>query len=593
MYYSIKKRLLLGLTCILLAALAPAGLYVSYLLRTEVTRDAKDMAMNTLRGVEWTLARHPDFDSFKALDDWAEGYEKATGVRLSYIVNGDLVADSQVGFARLALAADHSLRPEIAAARKNGVGLDTRFSTTVGKRFLYAAMSTGRIPGLQPGVLRIAMPDLAVSDRLDKMGRDLLFVFAAAFVAACLLLALVLLWGFRYLDALILTAQAIGQGDYSRRMPDIRCRELRPFTAALNGMAANIESRVRELAEEKNRLASVLDAMSEGVLVLDGAARIVICNPAAKAMFSGAREGQLLMEAVMSAPLQEAAAAALRGESDALCKLRIPFAGGRFCSASVISLLPEGLARLMLVFTDISERECLDAMRRDFVANVSHELRTPLTSIRGYAELIRDDRGLAGDTRMEFLDIIIRNAEHMARMVDSLLSLARTEHAGGSPASAAPVDLAASLRSVLSEFAPLFGEKGAALSVSMAEGALAVRVDEDGLKTVFRNLLDNASKYGDGRIDVAVWREGDTAFVSVRDYGPGVPEESRERIFERFYRLERESGDRKKAAAGSAGLGLAICRHVMRNLGGSIRAEAPADGGPGIMFVAGFPLSEE
>ncbi len=593
MYYSIKKRLLLGVICILLAALVPAGLYAVYLLRAEVARDARHMAMNNLRAVEWALTGHPSFDSAKALDDWAGGYEKATGIRVSYIVDGVLVADSQVGFERLSLAADHSMRPEIATARRNGTGMDARYSTTVNKRFLYAAAHTDGIPGMKPGVLRIAMPDLAVSGRLDRVGPDLALAFAGAFILACLLLGYALLRGFRYLDELILSAQAIGQGEYARRMPDIRCRELRPFTAALNGMAANIENHVRELAEEKNRLATVLDSMSEGVLVLNGDARLLLCNPAAERMFSGAREGMLLMEAVMNAALQEAANAALRGDANAPRKLRMELAGGRFCSASVIALPEGGLARLVLVFTDISERERLDAVRRDFVANVSHEMRTPLTSIRGYAELLRDDANLPLPTRSEFLDIIIRNAEHMSRMTDGLLALARTEYAAGRPAVAnagtEPAEAVTSLRAVLQELAPVFAEQGITVREHLPEAALPVPAGADDAQTVFRNLLDNAMKYGGGRIDVAAWAEESTVFVSVRDYGPGIPEESRERIFERFFRLERGTEGAAKATMGSAGLGLAICRHIMRNMGGSIKAVSPADGGAGIVFVTAFP----
>ncbi len=599
MYYSIKKRLLLGVFCILLAALVPAGVYAMYLLRGEVSRDARDVAMNTLRGVEWTLAHHPPFGSPKDLDAWAAGYGAATGVRVSYIVNGTLVADTQVGYERLALAADHSLRPEIVAARKNGRGLDTRFSTTVNMRFLYAALSTGSIPGFAPGVLRIAMPDLAIARRLDRVGFDLALAFAGAFVLGCFLLGIMLLRGFRYLDALTVTAQAIGLGDYARRMPDSRCRELRPFTAALNGMAVNIGKQMREIAEEKNRLETVLNAMSEGVLALSGDGRVLLGNPAARTMFSGMEEGRLLLEVIMNAALHEAVSAALSGEA-VPGTVRVAARGGGTCSANIVPLPPGGVAKLLLVFTDISERERLDAMRRDFVANVSHELRTPLTSIRGYAELLRDDANLPEATRAEFLDIITRSAEHMARMTDSLLSLARAEHAGARAApdrgeASGPTDAAAVLRSVLRDLGPAVRDRAVAVSLDLPaaaagpEAPLFVRGGADGLAEVFRNLLDNALKYGGNRIELGARAEGDTAVITVRDNGPGIPEESRERIFERFYRLKR--GPEGKSAAGSAGLGLAICRHIVRNLGGSIRVGIPADGGPGTAFVVRLPLA--
>ncbi len=702
--YSIKKRLLLGMACILLLALLPAGLYAIHTLRAEAENDARATALNVLRGVEWALAQHAPFKEYRELNEWANGYEVATGVRVSYIVDGALAADSQLDYAKLPETADHSTRPEVLAAQRGETSVDARFSTTVGKRYIYAALFTNKIPGAKAGVLRIAMPDFEVSGRLSGLERDLALIFALAFLAGCALVGILLLAVFRYLAGLTRSATEIGQGNYARRMPDTRCRELQPFVVALNGMAANIEQQISLIRAEKSQLETVLNAMHEGVLLLDAHERIVRANPAAAGLFPGMSpiDGKLLMEVIMNNALREAVAesgaakngqtqnetppcenmadehaqAAPKANADACAglpansqSLVISAANGKTYAVAVVSLpedlsfdlpgipggmpgklpgalpgkrpgeLPDALpgkrpggmppalskgrlqggpARTMLVITDISERERVDAIRRDFVANVSHELRTPLTNIRGYAELMQDTPTLPEYKRMEFLGIIARNAAHMSRMTDSLLTLARAEHANARPRLES-ADLADALQATAREFAPQLAEKGVRLELRIPQGIspgmsqnaspgtpqdaqpgvppapLLVRGDADSLHEVFFNLLDNAIKYGGGRVEASITprNANGMAQVDVRDYGAGIPEAGRERIFERFYRLERPSGEEKRKTSGSVGLGLAICRHIVHNLGGSIQALAPTDGGPGSLFTVCLPLAPQ
>ncbi len=587
-YVSIKKRLFLAVLVLLLAAMVPPGLYAWYKLKTEVRADAEQMTLSILRGVEWTLDEHAPFKDTLELDSWMKNYQKNTGIRLSYIVGGALLADSELPYAQLASTSDHSMRPEVRNALQSGFAADMRMSASVGKAFIYSAISMNKVPGLAPGILRLAMPDFKVAHMVRSIGLDLGLSFAAAFALGLGMLWMLLFRGFQFLDETVQTAQAIGNGDYKRRMPQMRYRELRPFAAAIDAMSHNIEMNMEAVREEKSHLEAVLGAMREGVLVLDSLARVILRNPAAAGFFPALRDpknggaGQSLMEATMHAALHEAVQKSLSSPSTPVESPLLNLEGDRICLARIIPLQTWGNGRLMLVLTDVSDREKLDKIRRDFVANVSHELRTPITSIRGYAESLLDNPDLPPEKSRAFLEVILRNSSHMARMIEGLLTLARTEHAARQT-KLGPVDCRRILDQILDEAMLLPGSPKTEIINHLPAGPLNALAEADGLREVFRNLLENAVKYGNGKVDVSDASDRKQIHIRFRDYGPGIQPANLDRIFERFYRLKLPQPTPQPHSDG-AGLGLAICRHILRNFKGDIHAFPPADHGPGVVF---------
>jgi two-component system phosphate regulon sensor histidine kinase PhoR len=244
-----------------------------------------------------------------------------------------------------------------------------------------------------------------------------------------------------------------------------------------------------------------------------------------------------------------------------------------------------------VVFHDISELKRLEKVRRDFVANVSHELRTPLTSIKGYAEtLLAEEEGVRGDGR-SFLEIILKHANHMSKMVDDLLQLARLEarHETLEPGA---VDAAEALQSAWKECAALAAAQNVHLENLLLEEGVTVRADSDQLAQVFRNLLENGIKHSPpgGSVRVSCTLGSETATFQVYDEGTGIPLQAQERIFERFYRVEKNRSDH----TGSTGLGLAICRHIIQNHGGRIWVESPPpEANKGSAFFFTLPLASK
>lgn len=584
---SLRKRLVLGTWLLLLVALAPPFIYFDRMLRQDMLAEARLRALDSLSSTHWILASHAPFANYHDLSVWAADYARHTGIRFTYLIAGQVVADSDVAAGDVRMLDDHALRPEVQEAGKGGQGIEVRYSTTLKKDLVYAARPVDALPGLPAGIMRVALPVSETRSRLDRMEAGLTWAFVFSLVASGLLGLLVTRPFLNGIEDLARGAQAIGQGDYGRRIRDVPGRELRPLAHAINGMANNIERHLALLEERKGRLEAVFNGMREGVMVLDAEGRIATMNRALTTMFEGmpSKIGSTPLEATMKPGLQRAVDALRAKDTTEGRSIMVEAAGGRAFEVNLVPFIDASGRCMVLVFHDVSEHEKLERMRRDFVANVSHELKTPLTSIKGYAETLLDmetqaathaegECGAGKGPSVAFLGTIVRNADHMTKMVNSLLVLARSEHKGEKRV-LAPVDAHDVLQQCLREMALAAQAKHIGVSCECAEG-IRVMADRDGLVEVFRNLLDNAIKYSPEGTHVSVFARSGPFSSTFRfmDEGSGIPESSKERIFERFYRIERE-GEAPKD--GSAGLGLAICRRIVKSYGGEIWVESPLD----------------
>ncbi len=260
-------------------------------------------------------------------------------------------------------------------------------------------------------------------------------------------------------------------------------------------------------------------------------------------------------------------------------------AGGLPPSRLSLLLVAGALAAGLLVASIVLARRerAVARLRAEFVASVSHELRTPLAQIRLFAETLRLDRVRTPEERRRALEIIDQEARRLTQLVQNALAFSNSDRAATAIAPREQ-DVSAIAREAIESFAPLAAAAGARLAVELPESAVAA-VDADALRQVLVNLLDNAAKYGPSGQCIAVRLEQEAGwlFLSVEDQGPGVPVPDRDRIFERFVRLDR---DRASHIAG-AGIGLCVALELVRLHGGTIRAESSPRGGA--RFVVALP----
>lgn len=482
---------------------------------------------------------------------------------------------------------NHGDRPEVVQARSGGEGYSLRASGTLHRNFAYAAR---RLPDGR--VLRLALP----LDSVNLLIQKRLHVFAPMILLAVVLAAFISGAMRRSLGQMVDVVSAISRGRLQRRLRRLPGTEFAPLAEAVNRMADSIGEQVRIASDKTAQLESVLNTMSDGVLVLGPQGRIRRCNGAFARLFPQVTDmaGSPVIEVIPSPELQDAVDALLRsaqvartasgsGDEDldvprSLRQVQLHLGGRAFSVLISLPVLADARLGAVLVFRDISDLMQLERIRSDFVANVSHELRTPLTAIQGYAEtLLSMD---SPEQAQHFAAIIYRHSCSLARMLEDLLVLARLEGQGGA-LELCPTECAATLEEAGSLCQSRLQERSLRLEGHLEE-LPPVLADDRLLTLVFRNLLENACRYAEKGTAIRVTGrvEGDDVVIRVVDDGATIPADDLPRIFERFYQVERHRGQN------STGLGLAICKHVIERHGGRIWAESPAeDGSTAIIFT--------
>lgn len=588
---SLRIQLVLGTWLLLVVGLLPPFFYFGHTLREDMFAEARTHAISAMDVTRWVLKEQRDCADVPMLSKWATEFGKHTGIRFTYMVNGKVLVDSSMTPENIARFDDHSLRPEIIDATMHGSGTALRYSTTLERYFVYIAEPVQDFTKLEDGIVRIALPVSEKQIGLARMESGLLLAFLISLLASGLLSFFVTRPFLRTIEDLALTTQAIGQGEYSRRLRAVSSRELRTLVHAINGMAHNIESHMYSLEEQKGRLEAVFNGMCEGVMVLDVHGCITRINNAMGKIFPSMNNmiGFTPLEATMLPRLQQAVDKVRTDKKIEAHTMLLECSGERVFDVHIVPFVDASGRCMVLVFHDVSEKEKLERMRRDFVANVSHELKTPLTSIKGYSEALTEMPNLPEQQRTLFLETIARNADHMTKMVTSLLTLAKSEHKGEKKV-LPTIDACQVLDDCFEEMQPAATDKEIKLVANYDEG-LFILADEDGLAEVFRNLLDNAIKYSPvgSMVSISATITSSSVVFCVEDQGAGVPRKSKDRIFERFFRLEGESSKH-----GSAGLGLAICRRIIKSYDGEIWVESPMnkEQGSGAGFFVSIPMTK-
>ncbi|WP_419849256.1 sensor histidine kinase [Candidatus Poriferisocius sp.] len=359
-------------------------------------------------------------------------------------------------------------------------------------------------------------------------------------------------------------------------------REHRHFVDAEESRRRDDEMHRRhedEVAESEARLRLSLDAITQGVVMADDAGNVLYRNSYAR-QFTEARHGEALVEAAVAELLAEAA----RGRAvEREVELFGPPRRCLFVSAMPLTLEGRDYGSVALI-DDITEPQRLDAMRRDFVANISHELRTPMGALSLLAETLAGERDSEVASRLAMR--VQAEAIRLSDIMDDLLELSRIESDESSER--APIAIQHVISDALSRAKPSAEEKEVPIETVLPALDLVVHADRRQLTSAVFNLLDNAVKYSEAArpVKVTTRLEGDWVEVEVRDQGFGIPPGHQERIFERFYQVDRS----RERTDGGVGLGLAIVRHVATNHGGEVRVESTV--GEGSAFTLTVPMSE-
>lgn len=369
---------------------------------------------------------------------------------------------------------------------------------------------------------------------------------------------------------MMFSAQKIAAGNFDQVLEVKSDDEVGKLTQTFNNMAKKLKSNLTEISREKNKIETILNYMTDGVLAFNVQGEVIHANPAAKKMMDVEviTEGfnELSKRYNVGITLEE-----LLYMESLSGKERNVSGGDKFIRIYFALFTDENQKTegIIAVLQDITEQQKLDAMRREYIANVSHELRTPLTSIKSYTETILDGVIEDKDTTLRFLGVVNSEADRMTRLVKDLLQLSKLDNQQMSwnMQRISFVDL---VKSSIEKLIIEAKNKEQSLESYVIGEIPDVKADFDRIQQVVINVISNAIKYTEpnGKITVYIGKMFNEVYMKVVDTGVGIPEEDIGRIFERFYRVDKA----RSREMGGTGLGLSIAKEIVEAHGGSISA---------------------
>jgi two-component system phosphate regulon sensor histidine kinase PhoR len=377
-------------------------------------------------------------------------------------------------------------------------------------------------------------------------------------------------------------------GDFTGRTHLDEGDDLASLGQALDTLAQSLQTTLDELRSERAVQGQILEGMQEGVLVLDRDGRVVMMNPALRAMLLLGTEakGKLLMEVVRHADLHEIVDRARVRRTTALGEIDLPGIKPRRLLTHATAFSGEA-GGLLAVFVDVTDLRRLESLRRDFVANVSHELRTPVTAMRSAAETLQASALKDPDPQVavRFVNIIERNAERLQSLIEDLLELSRLE-SKEFRLKKEEVLLPVVANIMQGLFRERADKKGVRLVVAVPLDAAPLITDQRALEQVVANLIDNAIKYcpSGATVTLATEMVPGAVRVIVRDTGQGIDPKHLPRLFERFYRVDAG----RSREVGGTGLGLSIVKHLVEAMGGQVTVASEV--GKGSSFAVTLPV---
>jgi two-component system, OmpR family, phosphate regulon sensor histidine kinase PhoR len=540
---------------------------------------------------------------FEYLDPLKDQQIDATCKRLGFpgggrftviLPSGRVVGDSAEDPSRMD---NHLDRPEVAAALSKEPGVSQRHSPTLGTRLLYVAVPV-KDGGRTLAVVRTSVSLDAAQEAIGAIHTKIVIGGLIIAGLATLLSLLVSQRIRRPIEEIKRSAERFARGDFQSPLPVSDLEEIASLSLAMKQMASELQRRINTITEQRNELEAVLSSMVEGVFGVDREERIIGMNVAAGRILGcdpSSAQGRSIQEVLRHSELQRFVKQALSSH-ETVEKDIVLYAEQETILSGLGTPLRDGNRNrigALIVLNDVTRLRKLENIRRDFVANVSHEIKTPITAIKGFVETLRDGAAKNSEDAERFLAIVQRHVERLEAIVEDLLALSRIEK---EREKGEIVLEAHGICEVLAGAAQVCEIKASAKNIALelsCEGHIQGKINAPLLEQAVVNLIDNAVKYSEpGKpIRIEARREGKGVAIRVQDQGCGIEKKHLERLFERFYRVDR--GRSRKL--GGTGLGLAIVKHIMQAHGGSVSVDSlpnrgstftlhipdPAESGPG------------
>lgn len=526
-----------------------------------------------------TMARaHIRKNNFRELDRMLKTAGRIASTRITLIDhNGKVFSDSLESPERME---NHANRPEIQAALHGTVGQSIRHSRTMGEEMLYVA-----IPftcGNSTWILRTSLFVKDIQKLLNKLNDNIINITAAIILFGMLGAFLISRNLSQPIRKVAHASRLIAGGNFDIKVTSQTNDELKELADRFNEMTEHIKRLFSRISLQKDELNSIISSLNEGFLVINREGRITLSNRSLTKITTLQEDSKDMYywEVIREPEFLDFTARAEKSSESLTEEIKI---NNRIFLCSITAL--ESQKGFVIIFHDITEMKQLQKIKKDFVTNVSHELRTPLTSMKGFIETLKE--APTDDSFPRYVHIIEKNTDRLINIVNDLLSLSELEEQ--------KITLErenVELNSLIQNGMGIFESRITARDLSFrfhAEKKVYIFADAFRIEQMFINLIDNAIKYTEkGSIEISLTSEEDnTARISIKDTGIGIPQEHQPRIFERFY-VTNKARSRKM---GGTGLGLSIVKHIVIQHGGKINVKSKP--GTGTEFIVSLPCLPE
>ena len=597
-FKSIHVKFLLIYILLILLAMQIIGLYFSEQLEETLRGNFEDSIEDRMEIIEFSVRE----EMIRNRTDEDLTIEQSLRSVLSNFNSQDIneirVVDNRYRILATSLGENQSLvgqRSTDDQIRRSIIGEtpleQTYLDSNIEERVWVKTLPITAVGGEMLGTLYVKAEVENVYDQMDSINSILAGGTAIALVITAVLGVLVAQTISRPIADMRRQAQAMAKGNFSRKVRVYSEDEIGQLARAFNHLTNRLQESQQSTESERRKLASVLANMTDGVLSTDRRGRIILINEPALQLLNVSRETVINRPVTTVLGLDESytfedlidmrdAITLDISSQDQATLLRTTF--------SVIQKETGFVNGLIAVLHDNTEQEKIDMERREFVANVSHELRTPLTTMRSYLEALADGAWQDPELAPNFLNVTQTETERMIRLVNDLLKLSKMD-SSEADLSREMVEFGVFFNRIIDRF-EMSKSQNVSFERKVPKSQYFVEIDTDKLTQVIDNIISNALKYSPegGKVRFSVREKEGELLVSISDEGMGIPKENVERIFDRFYRVDRA----RSRAMGGTGLGLAISKEMINAHGGKIWAQSRYGKGTSIHFTLPYEIDD-
>lgn len=508
--------------------------------------------------------------------------------RITFIdYSGFVLGESETDFHSMD---NHLNRKEVQEAIKGNIGKDTRFSTNLKVDFLYLAVPLDS----EKIIVRVSVPLF----QLNKIDR-IIIVYTVLGILLGILFTIILALRFsstitRPIKELISVSKEIAAGNFSKRASTRSNDEIGQLAKVFNETASKLENTLADMTDKNLKVNSIINSMIDGIVAIDSSFRVLLINNTACEMF-GIKNGpgvfginiiELIRNNEINTVLTETVQKNISQVSEVIIGAPVDKIY-RVYTTPIISNNKESVnSGGIATIHDITNLKRLEQIRTEFVSNVTHELKTPLTSIRGFIETLKNGAIDNRDVSLKFLDIIDIESERLYTLINDILQLSEIE-TKQMDSDIKTHHLKTTMEEVFSILNCVAEKKGVTLTFEVDDN-LMITANRDRIKQMLINLIDNGIKYNveKGYVHVKAFREEGKVVFIIKDSGIGIAEEHIQRIFERFYRVDKG----RSRNMGGTGLGLSIVKHIVNLYNGNIKVNSQV--GEGSEFIIQLPSEQ-